>query len=43
MLVLLAAGDAPALRQLLVAHLEHKRDAVLELMRAGQLHHGAVA
>ena len=29
----LAARDAPALRALLVRHLEHKRDAVLELMQ----------
>ena len=34
MLGLLARRDAPGLRALLVRHLEHKRDAVLELMRA---------
>jgi DNA-binding GntR family transcriptional regulator len=38
MLGLLARRDAPALRALLVRHLEHKRDAVLELMRRGELH-----
>ncbi len=40
MVELLAARDAPALRALLVQHLEHKRDAVLELMRKGELHAG---
>lgn len=40
MVELLAARDAEALRALLVQHLEHKRDAVLELMRNGQLHAG---
>ena len=38
MVELLAARDAAGLRQLMVKHLQHKRDAVLELMRAGQLH-----
>jgi len=38
MLGLLARRDAPGLRTLLVQHLEHKRDAVLELMRRGELH-----
>ena len=33
----LAARDACGLRQLLVHHLEHKRDAVLELMRQGRV------
>jgi len=37
MITLLAAHDAEGLRRLLVQHLEHKRDAVLELMRAGTL------
>lgn len=37
MVELLAAHDGPALRELLVQHLHNKRDAVLELMRAGQL------
>jgi len=37
MVELLAAGDGAGLRALLVSHLEHKRDAVLELMRNGQL------
>lgn len=36
MVELLAARDAPALRALLAEHLQHKRDAVLELMRHGQ-------
>ena len=40
MLDLLAARDGPGLRALLVAHLEHKRDAVLDLMRDGRI--GAV-
>jgi DNA-binding GntR family transcriptional regulator len=43
MVELLAARDADGLRHLLVTHLEHKRDAVLELMRTGQLHAGASA
>lgn len=34
----LAARDAPGLRALLVQHLEHKRDAVLDLMQRGDLH-----
>jgi len=34
MVRLLAARDGAGLRQLLVQHLEHKRDAVLELMQA---------
>ena len=33
----LAARDAAGLRALLVQHLEHKRDAVLELMRQGRV------
>ncbi|MFY9513021.1 MAG: GntR family transcriptional regulator [Rubrivivax sp.] len=37
MVALLAARDADGLRRLLLRHLEHKRDAVLELMRAGTL------
>lgn len=40
MVELLAARDAQALRQLLVQHLVHKREAVLELMRTGQLQAG---
>jgi DNA-binding GntR family transcriptional regulator len=36
MVELLAQRDANALRELMTQHLEHKRDAVLELMRAGQ-------
>ena len=38
MVELLAARDAAGLRALLVTHLEHKRDAVLELIRTGQLY-----
>ncbi len=37
MIELLAARDGAALRTLLIAHLLHKRDAVLELMRQGRL------
>jgi DNA-binding GntR family transcriptional regulator len=37
MLELLAARDSAGMRALMVQHLEHKRDAVLELMRSGQL------
>ena len=37
MMELLAARDGPGLRALLVAHLEHKRDAVLDLMRDGRI------
>jgi DNA-binding GntR family transcriptional regulator len=37
MLRALEARDGPALRAILVEHLFHKRDAVVELMRAGQL------
>lgn len=33
----LAARDADSLRQILVTHLNHKRDVVLELMHAGRL------
>ncbi len=36
MIELLAARDADGLRALMVTHLLHKRDAVLELMRAGR-------
>jgi len=36
MVELLAQRDANAMRELMVQHLEHKRDAVLELMRVGQ-------
>jgi len=39
----LTARDAAGMRTLLVTHLEHKRDAVLELMRNGQLHAGLKA
>ena len=41
MVELLAARDGPALRALLVQHLDNKRDVVLELMRAGTLHGAA--
>ncbi|MDH4059268.1 MAG: GntR family transcriptional regulator [Aquincola sp.] len=37
MLRLLALRDAPGLRALMVQHLEHKRDAVLEQMQGGVL------
>jgi DNA-binding GntR family transcriptional regulator len=37
MLQALDARDGPALRALMKLHLEHKRDTVLELMRAGAL------
>lgn len=37
MVALLAARDGEGLRRLLVQHLHHKRDAVLELMKAGTL------
>ena len=43
MIELLAARDAVALRALMVTHLLHKRDAVLELMRTGQLGAGRTA
>jgi DNA-binding GntR family transcriptional regulator len=36
----LAAHDAPALRAVLVEHLQRKRDTVLELMRAGEIYPG---
>ncbi len=38
MVALLAARDADGLRRLLVQHLEHKREVVLELMQSGALH-----
>jgi DNA-binding GntR family transcriptional regulator len=37
MIELLAARDGAGMRALLFEHLEHKRDAVLELMRTGRL------
>ncbi len=37
MVALLAARDADGLRRLLVLHLAHKRDAVLDLMKSGAL------
>lgn len=43
MVALLAARDADGLRRLLVQHLEHKRDAVLELMKTGSTAMGARA
>ena len=40
----LDARDAPGLRALLITHLQHKRDTVLELLRAGEIYpHKAVA
>jgi DNA-binding GntR family transcriptional regulator len=41
MVELLGARDATGLRALLIEHLMHKRDAVLELMKNGQLDAGA--
>lgn len=38
MMEVLEARDAGALRTLLIEHLLHKRDAVLELMRAGDIY-----
>ena len=38
MVELLTARDSTGMRALMVQHLENKRDAVLELMRSGQLH-----
>ena len=38
MLEALVARDAPAMRGLLVQHLNNKRDTVLDLMRAGEIH-----
>ncbi len=43
MVALLAARDGDGLRRLLVQHLEHKRDAVLELMKSGSTAVGARA
>jgi DNA-binding GntR family transcriptional regulator len=43
MVELLGARDAAGLRSLLIEHLMHKRDAVLELMKNGQLDAGAKA
>ena len=43
MVALLAARDGDGLRRLLVQHLEHKRDAVLELMKSGSTAMGARA
>ena len=43
MVALLAARDGDGLRRLLVQHLEHKRDAVLELMKSGSTAIGARA
>lgn len=43
MVALLAVRDADGLRRLLVQHLEHKRDAVLELMKTGSTAMGARA
>jgi DNA-binding GntR family transcriptional regulator len=38
MVAALDARDAPALRAVLLAHLQHKRDTVLELLRAGEVY-----
>ena len=37
MIAALERRDSDAMRTILVAHLSHKRDAVLELMRDGNL------
>lgn len=37
MIELLARRDAAGMRLLLIAHIEHKRDAILDLMRQGRL------
>jgi len=37
MIELLTARDAAGLRELMITHLVHKRDAVIDLMRSGQL------
>ncbi len=34
----LAARDAAAMRRVLVAHVQRKRDTVLELLRAGEIY-----
>ncbi|MDM0111901.1 GntR family transcriptional regulator [Variovorax sp. J22R133] len=34
----LSARDAPAMRAVLIEHLNHKRDTVLELLRAGEIY-----
>ena len=38
MLAALQARDSGALRAILIEHLLHKRDTVLELMRAGEVY-----
>lgn len=38
MMEALSARDAAALRAVLVAHLHHKRDTVIELLRAGEIY-----
>jgi len=43
MLVALEAHDAPTLRAVLIGHLRRKRDAVLELMRSGEIYPQAPA
>jgi len=43
MVELLGARDAEGLRRLMVQHLEHKRDAVLDLMKSGPLNTKALA
>jgi DNA-binding GntR family transcriptional regulator len=43
MVELLGTRDAAGLRKLMIEHLMHKRDAVLELMKNGQLDAGAKA
>lgn len=43
MIEALDARDAPALREVLIAHLHHKRDSVLVLLRAGEIYPVAAA
>ena len=43
MIEALDARDAAALRDVLITHLQHKRDSVLMLMRAGEIYSDAVA
>lgn len=42
MIIALEQRDAAAMRKVLLEHLNNKRDAVLELMKSGQLQHVAV-
>lgn len=42
MIIALERRDAATMRKVLLEHLNNKRDAVLELMKSGQLQHAAV-